>query len=792
MNRPPRAAAVSLVLLTAPLAALAGATAAAGARVGPNLLPRVGPVVISANETLKSDLVCTTLLIKPKVTVTTAGHNIYCSVSVTNDGTILTGASATGSYTSSYGGSGAGATGSTAAAGSGLATRAAGGKPCAAKECAAGNGGTPAAPTGLTDAVVNMWQSGGMSHYLAGAAGGSAGSWTGGAGAYGLAIRTGALFAGKIVASGSNGKVGTASASAGGGGGGGSLVLEYASTYKGGTYALNGGSDKLANGKTVDIGGHGSIIVLKGLAPSPEKIVTQPKSTSVPAKQAAKFTVSAAGNPAPSVQWQILSGYYWVNLTNGKQPDGSIISGAATGTLTISNVQPDETRNDYWAVVRNEFGSVDSNGVVLTVTAALAGPTITAQPNGTTVPAGQSASFTAHASGNPTPTVQWQIDTNTGWVNLSNGTLGDGSVISGVTTDTLHISNVNADENGKDYWALFSNSQGSIPTNGAFLTVGPPLAGPSVTTQPTPQSTTAGGTASFTAAASGNPNPTVQWQIETSPGVWQNLSNGTQGDGSMISGVTASTLQISNVKADENGNDYWAVFTNSQAPNGIDSQIATLTVNAATSPPTVTQQPSDTTVAAATSASFSAAATGNPTPTVQWQIETTPTSGVWNNLTDGAQSDGSTISGSSTGTLTIEVVQGDDYGNVYRANFTNSQGSTASNGATLSVSPTKPVVTTQPTFFKPVNLGGSASFTATAAGYPTPMVQWQEETSPSSNVWNDLSDKTLQDGSTISGSQTDTLTLGNLQDGENNTYYRAVFTNSQGTTPSMDCYIFGS
>ena len=41
---------------------------------------------------------------------------------------------------------------------------------------------------------------------------------------------------------------------------------------------------------------------------------------------------------------------------------------------------------------------------------------------------------------------------------------------------------------------------------------------PAVTTQPTAQTVNAGGTTTFTAAASGYPTPTVQWEVNTGSG----------------------------------------------------------------------------------------------------------------------------------------------------------------------------------------------------------------------------------------------------------------------------------
>jgi hypothetical protein len=133
---------------------------------------------------------------------------------------------------------------------------------------------------------------------------------------------------------------------------------------------LSGGSDRLSSGKTVDIGGHGSVTVVKGPPFTTPKIMRQPVNTSKPAGETATFTSTATGNPTPTVQWQVDTNTGWVNLDNGTQGDGSTISGATTDTLTISNVQADENFAYYWAVFTNSQGQAISNETYLYVTGA--------------------------------------------------------------------------------------------------------------------------------------------------------------------------------------------------------------------------------------------------------------------------------------------------------------------------------------------------------------------------------------------------------------------------------------
>jgi hypothetical protein len=92
---------------------------------------------------------------------------------------------------------------------------------------------------------------------------------------------------------------------------------------------------------------------------------------------------------------------------------------------------------------------------------ALSSPAITGDPASQTVATGQMVSFTAAASGNPAPTVQWQLSTDGG------ATFTD---IAGATSPTFTIAAV-AGETGDEYRAVFTNSQGTATSTTASLTV---------------------------------------------------------------------------------------------------------------------------------------------------------------------------------------------------------------------------------------------------------------------------------------------------------------------------------
>ena len=72
-------------------------------------------------------------------------------------------------------------------------------------------------------------------------------------------------------------------------------------------------------------------------------------------------------------------------------------------------------------------------------------------PLSQTVTATQGATFTAAASGFPTPTVQWQVSTDHGATFLP---------VSGATSGTLTIPATTTAENGNEYEAVFTNAGG--------------------------------------------------------------------------------------------------------------------------------------------------------------------------------------------------------------------------------------------------------------------------------------------------------------------------------------------
>jgi hypothetical protein len=516
---------------------------------------------------------------------------------------------------------------------------------------------------------------------------------------------------------------------------------------------------KLSNSVQSGVTSNGATLTVQ-YAPS---VTTQPSSTSVAQSSTATFTAAASGNPAPAVEWDYSSdGTSFTPLSDGSF-NGATVSGSATGTLTVSNATAALDGYLFEAVFTNTFSgtphTATSNAAALSVTHA---PSVTTQPTSTEVAAGTSAQFTAAASGNPSPGVQWQVSTNGG---TSYGNLTDGNGVSGSSTGTLTLSNVTSTMNGNLYRAVFTNSAGSTNSNGAALAVD---FAPGVTTQPTSTTVTAGNTATFTAAASGNPAPAVQWSYSSDGTHFTALADGSS-NGATVSGSATGTLTVSSATAALDGYLFEAVFTNTfgGTTHTAISNAATLTVDFA---PGVTTNPTSTEVAAGSGATFTAAASGNPTPNVRWQVSTNGGTTYTN------------ITGATSSPLILSSVTPAMNGNLYRAVFSNGIGIDATTTAATLAVDFAPGVTSQPAN-KTVTAGSSTSFTAGASGNPAPAVQWQVSSNTGTS-YSPLSDGPLADGTVVSGSATTTLSLSSIGSGNDGHLYRAVFTNSQGSATS--------
>jgi hypothetical protein len=265
-------------------------------------------------------------------------------------------------------------------------------------------------------------------------------------------------------------------------------------------------------------------------------------------------------------------------------------------------------------------------------------------------------------------------------------------------------------------------------------------ASPSITTQPTNQSTVLGSNAVFTIVTSGQTPLLYQW---THAGT--NLA-----DSAHIIGSTSTNLIINGVIAGDAGN-YQVTVSNSHG--SVTSSIVTLTV---LFPARVTSQPTDQAVVLTSNASFTVTASGTAPLSYQWQKD-----GV--NLSNGGN-----ISGTTNATLNLANVQTNDAGS-YQVVVTNNYGSTTSTQAALTVLiPAN--ITSQPVG-QFVLLSNNITFSATAGGTAPLFYQWYFNGSP------------LTNNARISGANAANLNIISAQTNDVGSY-QLIVTNSYGSAIS--------
>lgn len=436
----------------------------------------------------------------------------------------------------------------------------------------------------------------------------------------------------------------------------------------------------------------------------PPVIAISPASRTNIAGSTATFTVTTSSGTAPI-------NYTWykgaTNLT-----DGGNVSGSATPTLILSSVQDADAAN-FLVVLTNSLGSVTSAVAMLTVWDK---PAITLQPTNQTRIAGATATFSVAATGTAPLNYSWHRGTNV---------LTDGGNISGAATATLTLNNVQ-DVDATNYAVVITNVAGTVTSAATKLTVIDP---PVITTNPVNQTKTAGGTATFTVAATGS-NLNYQWRTNAIA----------------IPGATNTTLTMKNVQ-DSNGADYvvYDVVVTNLAGSAV-SSVAILTV---IDPPVIVTQPASQTNLAGATATFSVTATGTAL-TYQWRKKSL------------------SIPGATNAMLTLNYLQAADAA-IYSVVVTNSVGKVTSALATLTLITPPALILSPPS---QTNCpGNSLTLSAVATGSAPLAWQWR------------LNGTNLVDGGDFTNSATANLTLINAAPGDAGNY-DVVVANAGGSATS--------
>lgn len=189
-------------------------------------------------------------------------------------------------------------------------------------------------------------------------------------------------------------------------------------------------------------------------------------------------------------------------------------------------------------------------------------PTVDTDPSDVTICEGTNHTFSVEASGT-NPTYQWQVNTGSGFANVTNT-----GVYSGATTDELTITAATA---GMDTYVYQCVVSGDCTPNATSATATLTVNGlPTITGQPSPASVGAGGNTTFTVTATGA-GLTYQWQANTGSG-FANIGNT-----SVYSGVSTATLTITGATLAMNGYTYRCVVSGTCTPSAT-SNSALLTV----------------------------------------------------------------------------------------------------------------------------------------------------------------------------------------------------------------------
>ena len=202
----------------------------------------------------------------------------------------------------------------------------------------------------------------------------------------------------------------------------------------------------------------------------------------------------------------------WVDFAAAGINPSSFTSDPKTGLLTARTTS--EVPGAFSATDNGDWGSPGIAGPSIPLT-------ITTPPANTTVNPGDPATFTLEVAGLPRPRYQWRFN---------------GTPIPGETGPSLTVSNAQPQFSGL-YSVQLDNGLATLTSTDARLQIAAAPSAPRWVQTPSELTVLTGGVATFSATASGVPEPAYQWSFNGKP----------------ISGATTATLTLNAVTTAQSG-----------------------------------------------------------------------------------------------------------------------------------------------------------------------------------------------------------------------------------------------
>nr|WP_321227420.1 GEVED domain-containing protein [uncultured Psychroserpens sp.] len=167
-------------------------------------------------------------------------------------------------------------------------------------------------------------------------------------------------------------------------------------------------------------------------------------SGTTPACNSTTLTYSGTATPGTVDYWQTTA----TGTSTANNATGTF-NATATGTYYVRTFL---TATSCWSTGATSYGVVINSA-----------PTISGQPANAIRTIPNTATFTVTATGSPTPTYQWQVDTGSGFNNVTGGT--------GATTNSYTTGATAAGMHNNQYRCVVTNTCGSVNSNSATLTL---------------------------------------------------------------------------------------------------------------------------------------------------------------------------------------------------------------------------------------------------------------------------------------------------------------------------------